>query len=322
MPEIKSQQNMTTDFGKVAVLMGGTSAEREISIETGSAVFDALCRLGVDAHVFDTRDRTLLDLVKEEFNRAFIALHGRGGEDGTIQGALQSMGIPYTGSGILGSALAIDKVRSKLIWKSIGLPTPDFIEVRPESDLKSVPIDLGFPLIVKPVNEGSSLGVAKVSNKYELLSACKKSFALDNRVLIEKWIVGKEYTAAVLNGKVLPMIALETPRVFYDFEAKYKESSTQYICPVDMEEHKKVKLEKLVKNAFYAIDASGWGRVDFMVDEEDNAWLIELNTVPGMTTHSLVPMSANQAGLSFDELVSSILETSINNCRDERVTLQ
>ncbi|MGK0297295.1 MAG: D-alanine-D-alanine ligase [Gammaproteobacteria bacterium] len=313
---------MTTDFGKVAVLMGGTSAEREISIETGSSVFDALCRIGVDAHVFDTRDRTLLDLVREKFDRAFIALHGRGGEDGTIQGALQSMGIPYTGSGVLGSALAIDKVRSKLIWKSIGLPTPDFIEVRPESDLTRVPIELGFPLIVKPVNEGSSLGVAKVNNKDELLSACKKSFALDNRVLIEKWIVGKEYTAAVLRGKVLPMIALETPRVFYDFEAKYKESSTQYICPVNMENDKKEKLEKLVKDAFDAIDASGWGRVDFIVDEEDVAWLIELNTVPGMTSHSLVPMSANQAGISFDELVSFILETSINIYRNEKVTIR
>ncbi|MGY8814514.1 MAG: D-alanine--D-alanine ligase [Gammaproteobacteria bacterium] len=313
---------MNTNFGKVAVLMGGTSAEREISLETGSAVFDALCRIGVDAHIFDTRDQNLLDLVREKFDRAFIALHGRGGEDGTIQGALQILGIPYTGSGVLGSALAIDKARSKLVWKSLGLPTPEFIEVSPESDLNNVPLELGFPLIVKPVNEGSSLGVAKVNNKDELLSACKKSFALDNRVLIEKWIEGQEYTAAVLRGKVLPIIALETPRVFYDFEAKYKESSTQYICPVNLEHNKKVNLEKLVKNAFDAVDAAGWGRVDFIIDEEDVAWLIELNTVPGMTTHSLVPMSANQAGISFDELVSSILETSINIYRNEKVIIQ
>jgi D-alanine-D-alanine ligase len=302
---------VTTNFGKVAILMGGSSAEREISIESGSAVYESLSRQGVDAHIFDPRDQSLCELVEEEFNRAFIALHGRGGEDGTVQGALQSLGIPYTGSGVLGSAIAMDKVRTKLIWKSSGLLTPDYFERSNESDLEILPSNLEFPLIIKPISEGSSLGVTKVNNRDELLPAWNKALAMDDRVFAEKWIDGKEYTATILGNKVLPLIQLETPREFYDFEAKYTENTTQYICPVDLDKGMEEALAKIVFSAFSALDGKGWGRIDFIADDQGKAWLIELNTVPGLTSHSLVPMSAKEAGISFDELVITILKTSV-----------
>lgn len=297
-------------YGKVAVLMGGRSAEREVSLKTGAAVHAALGRLGVDAHAFDTGERPLIELATGGFDRAFIALHGRGGEDGTMQGALASLGIPYTGSGVLGSALAMDKVRSKRVWRDAGLATPAFIEILGPAELDRVGPELGFPVMVKPVNEGSSCGATKVRHGDELEDAWRKARDLDPRVVAETWITGAEYTAAVLQGVVLPMIRLETPREFYDYEAKYLENTTRYLCPCGLPAAREQELARLVLAAFEALGASGWGRVDFMVDNAGAPWLIELNTVPGMTDHSLVPMAAKQAGIDFDTLVMKILETS------------
>lgn len=300
------------DFGKVAVLMGGDSAEREISLETGAAVHAALCRKGVNAHAFDTGERPLSFLIEEEFDRAFIALHGRGGEDGVTQGALQSMGIPYTGSGILGSALAMDKVRSKLLWSALDINTPPFIEIKTELDLDRIPELLGFPVMVKPVQEGSSCGAVKVKSENDLKEALDISRKFDDRVMAEKWITGVEYTAAIIGEKVLPLIRLETPREFYDYEAKYIENTTRYICPCGLDSSAEVQMGEMMFAAFESVGASGWGRVDFIVDEDDRPWLIEVNTVPGMTSHSLVPMAAAHAGIGFDDLVMEILETSLN----------
>jgi len=226
---------------------------------------------------------------------------------------LQTLGIPYTGSNVLGSALAMDKVCSKQVWISCNLPTPEFIELKQEPDLEKVSVSLGYPVIIKPVSEGSSVGATKVNHDNELVTAWERAFALENRVLAEKWIDGQEYTAAILHNEVLPMIRLQTPREFYDYEAKYLETTTQYICPCGLESEEEEKLVKIVLSAFEALCASGWGRIDFFIDTEGNEWLIELNTVPGMTSHSLVPMSAQQAGLNFDELVLRILQTSLVN---------
>ena len=313
MSLINDQKKHDKDYGKVAVLMGGFSAEREISIETGTAVYDALSRNGIDAHQFDTAERSLLDLAGQKFDRAFIALHGRGGEDGTIQGALQTLGIPYTGSNVLGSALAMDKVCSKQVWNACNLPTPKCIELKQEPDLEKVPVDLGYPVIIKPVNEGSSVGATKVKHDKELVTAWERASAFDNRVLAEKWVDGQEFTATILQNEVLPMIRVETPREFYDYEAKYSENTTQYICPCGLGSNEEERLAIIVLSAFEVLCASGWGRIDFIIDTEGNEWLIELNTVPGMTSHSLVPMSAQQAGLNFDELVLRILQTSLVN---------
>ncbi len=312
----------TFDYGKVAVLMGGHSAEREISLETGSAVYDALVNSGVDAHKFDTSKYSLYDLEKGEFNRAFIALHGRGGEDGTIQGALQTLGIPYTGSGVLGSALSMDKIKSKLVWKASNIPTPDFIFINSKNDLDKVSDSLGFPVVVKPVSEGSSVGVSIVKDNKQLLSAWYSASEKDNLVMAEKWIDGKEYTAAVLMENVLPMIQLKTPHNFYDYEAKYHSDTTEYFCPCGLDVEQESKLAELMMEAFMSLSASGWGRIDFMMDREGSPWLIELNTVPGMTSHSLVPMSARQAGYSFEQLVLMILYTSVYIERFRGVSLQ
>ena len=299
-------------YGKVAVLMGGRSAEREVSLKTGAAVVEALGRRGIDAHAFDTGDRPLTELATGGYDRVFIGLHGRGGEDGTMQGALESLGIPYTGSGVLGSALAMDKVRSKRIWRDAGLPTPAFLEIRDLAGLDRIGPELGFPVMIKPVNEGSSCGATKVRHGGELEDAWRKARALDPRVVAEAWITGAEYTAAVLQGTVLPMIRLETPREFYDYEAKYLENTTRYICPCGLDPAREQELAALVLDAFEALGASGWGRVDFMIDTAGAPWLIELNTVPGMTDHSLVPMAAKQAGMDFDTLVMKILDTSMD----------
>ena len=314
-----SQKPGAVDFGKVAVLLGGNSAEREISLETGRAVLAALCRKGVNAYAVDTKGLSLITLPDDGFDRAFIALHGRGGEDGVIQGALQSLGIPYTGSGVLGSALAMDKVCSKLVWLGKKISTPEFFEIHTPSDLNQVEDLLGFPVMIKPVLEGSSCGAMKVKNASGLEKAWEFSRKYDNRVMAEKWIDGAEYTAAVLKGKVLPIIRLETPREFYDYEAKYLEDTTRYICPCGLDSATEVQLAELTYEAFSSLGASGWGRVDFIIDENDQPWLIEVNTVPGMTSHSLVPMAARQAGLGFDELVMEILETSLDQATTGRV---
>jgi D-alanine-D-alanine ligase len=299
------------DYGKVAVLMGGHSAERAISLQSGEAVLNALRQSGVDAHAFDPANIALTELLKQGFDRAFIALHGRGGEDGRIQGALESLGVPYTGSGVLASALGMDKCRSKRLWQSAGLPTPDFMPATAASDAAAIIDRLGLPLMVKPSREGSSLGASKVKTVAEFEPALQQALALDDEVLAEVWITGAEYTVPILNGRVLPIIRLQTPREFYDYVAKYEADTTQYICPCGLDGAVEQQLGELALEAFAMLDASGWGRVDLMLDEQQSPWLIEVNTVPGMTSHSLVPMAAKQAGIEFNQLVLEILRGSL-----------
>lgn len=300
-----------SDYGKVAVLMGGLSAERPISLISGQAVFDALIKKGVNAHIIDVQIDVLEKINAGKFDRAFIALHGRGGEDGLIQGALEILHLPYTGSGVLGSALAMDKSRTKKIWLSDDLPTPAFTELNEKSNWDSVGKQLGFPLMVKPVREGSSLGATKVKHVEDLESAWHLASKFDNRVMAEQWITGDEYTVPILNNQALPMIKLETPREFYDYKAKYEEETTQYICPCGLDKKTEKNIGELSLSAFDALDGYGWGRIDFLMDDKGQPWLIEANTIPGMTDHSLVPMSAKQAGIGFDDLVMEILNTSM-----------
>ncbi|MFB3101245.1 MAG: D-alanine--D-alanine ligase [Gammaproteobacteria bacterium] len=301
----------TMQFGKVAVMMGGSSAEREISLQSGQAVFEALQRQKVDAHIVDPQENLMTQLATGNFDRVFIALHGRGGEDGLIQGLLETLELPYTGSGVLGSSLAMDKCRSKRVWLSHELATPAFVELNEHSDWENVVEYLDLPLIVKPVREGSSYGASKVKELGELKNAWRQAHEYDERVMAESWIVGSEYTVSILGDDVLPMIRLETPREFYDYEAKYIADTTKYHCPCGLDADVENELGKLAFEAFKALDASGWGRVDFMLDAEDKPWLIEVNTIPGMTSHSLVPMSAKQAGMSFDDLTLRILAASL-----------
>jgi D-alanine-D-alanine ligase len=304
---------MTQDpavFGKVAVLLGGRSAEREISLKSGQAVLAALRNRGVDVHPVDPGPNVIEQLRAGGFTRAFIALHGRGGEDGQIQGALETLGLPYTGSGVLGSALGMDKHRCKLVWQGAGLPTAEFALLREEMDLAAA-VALGFPLIIKPVHEGSSLGMAKVESRDALVTAWHAAAAFDAQVLAERWITGAEYTCAILGREPLPLIRLETPRAFYDFEAKYQAETTRYLCPCGLETDAEAVLQELALAAFDAVAARGWGRVDFIVDGQGQPFLLEINTIPGMTDHSLVPMAARARGLSFDDLAWRILETSL-----------
>ena len=303
---------MTTrdaDFGKTAVLMGGSSAEREVSLNSGNAVLQGLLRRGVDAHGVDAREDVLEQLTRGRFDRVFIILHGRGGEDGVIQGTLETLGIPYTGSGVSGSALGMDKYRCKLLWKGLGLPTPPFVMIQDESGLAEAEA-LGFPLMIKPVHEGSSIGMARVEDSGALRTAWREAMGYDAEVMAERWITGPEYTASILGEDVLPLIRLETPHTFYDYDAKYLVDSTQYHCPAGLPEEKELALRELALSAFRSAGASGWGRVDLLLDEAGQPWLIEVNTVPGMTDHSLVPMAARVSGIDFDELVVRILEMS------------
>jgi D-alanine-D-alanine ligase len=299
------------ELGKVALLLGGRSAEREISLKSGAAVLAALERKGVDVHALDPAQPDILERLRTEgYARVFIMLHGRGGEDGQIQGALEAIGLPYTGSGVLGSALGMDKYRCKLLWRGCGLPTPDFALLRKEADLERAR-DLGFPLMIKPANEGSSIGMSRADNPEDLAAAWCAATKYDSLVLAERWIDGPEYTCAVLDEKALPLIRLETPHTFYDYEAKYSVDTTRYICPCGLDAAVESQLQALCLEAFQAIDARGWGRVDFMLDGEGHPHLLEVNTVPGMTDHSLVPMAAKVQGLDFDALVWRILETSL-----------
>jgi len=296
-------------YGKVAVLMGGDSAEREVSLRSGAAVLAALQRRGVDAHGLDAGADVLRRLDSEGFDRAFIILHGRGGEDGVIQGALERLGMPYTGSGVLGSALGMDKYRTKALWRGLELPTPASVLINDGDDLAAAD-RLGYPLMIKPSREGSSIGMAKVDNREQLQQAWEAARRYDALVLAECWIVGREFTASILQGEALPLIRLETPHQFYDYEAKYHADTTRYHCPCGLPASQEAELQRLCVQAFEAVDARGWGRVDLMLDEAERPWLIEVNTVPGMTDHSLVPMAAKAAGIDFDELVMRILATS------------
>ncbi len=305
----KPQVSKPADFGRVAVLMGGWSAEREISLRSGKAVLAALERAGVQAEGVDVRRGGLSAL--DGFDRAFVALHGRGGEDGVIQGVLEAMAIPYTGSGVMGCALSMDKLRSKQLWQTQGLPTPGYCWLRDETDLATAVAQLGLPLVIKPSREGSSIGISKVEREADMPAAWREARALDERVMAEAWIDGGEYTATLLHGQVLPMIRLETPNTFYDYQAKYDSDQTRYLCPCGLDEASEAQIGELCRQAFEGLDADGWGRVDFMLDGKGEAWLLELNAVPGMTDHSLVPMAAAAAGMDFETLTWAILETSL-----------
>lgn len=300
-----------SQFGKVAVAMGGKSAEREISLRSGQQVLAALKRLGVDAVAVDIRDRPLEALQHQGFDRVFNIVHGRGGEDGVLQGLLEAMGLPYTGSGVLGCALSMDKLTAKLCWRGAGLPTPDWVVLKTQEDFIRCADLLGFPVIVKPALEGSSLGTNKAGNLEELAWAFEEASRYHCQVFAERWIDGHEYTAALLHNEILPLIRLETPRAFYDFEAKYQADSTRYLCPCGLPWEEEQQLKELAWRACEVLSVTGWGRVDLFLDRQGSPWLIEVNTVPGMTDHSLVPMAARAAGIEFDELVWHILETSV-----------
>ena len=295
-------------FGKVAVLFGGKSAEREVSLKSGTAVLAALQRSGVDAHAFDPAVRSLQALRDEGYDRAFIALHGRFGEDGTVQGALELLGIPYTGSGVLASALGMDKWRSKLVWQAAGLPVPEYMLLDAHSDRDEVIRRLGLPLFVKPANEGSSVGISKVKAASELHKAYLEAAKHDSLVIAESFIGGGEYTVAILGEEALPVIRIEPASEFYDYEAKYFRDDTRYLCPCGLGAEKEAEMQRLATQAFALIGGQGWGRVDFLMDESGKPYLLEVNTAPGMTDHSLVPMAARQAGISFEQLVLRVLE--------------
>ena len=298
-------------FGKVAVLMGSRSAEREISLCSGQAVTDALVRHGVDAVACDVSTLDELVGIAKHYDRAFIALHGRWGEDGIVQAILDDLGLPYTGSGMTASAIAMDKLRAKWLWQGAGLPTPAFLWVSESQPFKIEQFAIPFPVIVKPSHEGSSIGMRKVNVIEDLADAVSYAQQYDSEVLIEQWITGREYTAAVLNGEALPLIELKTTHEFYDFDAKYRSNDTQYICPCDISPELDTQIKTLILRAFDVIGAKTWGRVDIMVDEQKQPWLIELNTVPGMTDHSLVPMAAKASGRSFEQLVVEILKSTL-----------
>lgn len=298
-------------FGKVAVLLGGKSAEREVSLDSGTAVLEALVRSGVNAEAFDPQERSVTELVN--YDRAFIVLHGRGGEDGQIQGVLEWLNVPYTGTGVQGSAIGMDKVKTKQVWQGSELPTAPYRIVTKDSDAADIVNSLGLPLIIKPVHEGSSIGMSKVEKIEDFAEAIAKATEHDAVVMAEKWITGREYTIVVLNGQALPVIRLEPPQdvAFYDYEAKYQRNDVQYGIPCGLSEAEEQQLKALSLRAFQAVGASGWGRIDAMQDEQGNFWLLEVNTVPGMTSHSLVPKAAAAVGYSFDELCVAILEQTL-----------
>jgi D-alanine-D-alanine ligase len=298
------------EFGKVAVVFGGTSTEREVSLKTGAAVLAALRRRGVDAFGFDPRDQLLPELLSAGTERVWIALHGPGGEDGTLQGALECLGIAYTGSGVMGSAIGMDKLRTKRLAQAAGIPTGDYVELTGEQDLDAALARLALPLIVKPATQGSSVGMTKVERPGELLPAYRVAAAVDHSVLAEAWISGAEYTVSILNDRALPSIRIQPATTFYDYEAKYLRDDTQYFCPSGLSKPAEEHLAALGLAAFAVVGADGWGRADFMMDGAGRPQLLEVNTVPGMTDHSLVPMAAKAAGISFDELAWRILESS------------
>jgi D-alanine-D-alanine ligase len=309
-PAALRRATQAREFGRVAVLYGGDSSEREISLLSGNAVLEGLRRRGVDAHPFDPRDAALATLTPAGFERVWIALHGPGGEDGTLQGALEYLGVPYTGSGVMGSAIGMDKLRTKRLAQAAGIPTADYVELTGEQDLDAALARLALPLIVKPATQGSSVGMTKVERPGELLPAYRVAAAVDHSVLAEAWISGAEYTVSILNDRALPSIRIQPATTFYDYEAKYLRDDTQYFCPSGLSKPAEEHLAALGLAAFAVVGADGWGRADFMMDSAGRPQLLEVNTVPGMTDHSLVPMAAKAAGINFDELVWRILESS------------
>ncbi|MEO6960284.1 MAG: D-alanine--D-alanine ligase [Burkholderiaceae bacterium] len=305
---------MTKNFGRVGVLYGGRSAERQVSLMSGAGVHEALCRAGVDAHLFDTGKHTLIDLINAGFDRVFIALHGRHGEDGTLQGALELIQLPYTGSGTLASSLAMDKVMTKKVWFEQDLPTPGFTLLLTDADLDHAADDLGLPLILKPPSEGSTLGVTKVTDRAQLKDAYQLAIQYDDTVLAEKFVEGREITVALLGkgktARALPIIEIVAPDGNYDYEHKYVSNDTQYICPAHLDTRLTQHILQLAERAYNALGCEGWGRADFMLDAQDRPWLLEINTSPGMTGHSLVPMAAKAAGMSYMDLCVEILTSA------------
>ncbi len=297
-----------TDFGKVAVLLGGKSAEREISLMTGGNVIEALQRKGLDVLRFDPAARALSELRQEGVQRVFIALHGRYGEDGTVQGALEWMGIPYTGSGVMASALCMDKLRTKLVWESSGVPTPRGETINAETDWAALAQRLGLPLIVKPAHEGSSIGITKVSAVEHLQAAYVLAAKHDALVIAEEFVAGRELTAAFLGERALPLVRIEAPQGNYDYQNKYFNDDTRYHCPSGLPSAQESEIQALVMRAVHALGCSGWGRADLILRDDGSPCLLEMNTIPGMTSHSLVPMAARAAGIDFDDLALRILE--------------
>jgi len=300
------------DFGRVRVILGGNSSEREVSLDTGRAVLNALRSRGVDAHAWDPAQKSLTEFAAAGFDRVWIALHGTGGEDGSLQGALQWLDVPYTGSGVMASALAMDKIRSKHLFEACGIPTPEYAVVRHAADAVLAAEVLGFPLILKPAGQGSSVGMSKVFEPADLAESVELALRYGAMALAERCIVGEEFTVAILQGEALPSIRIETPRVFYDYRAKYESDRTEYHCPGTQDAATEALYARLATAAFNEVGCTGWGRVDFMAGDDGNPQVLEVNTIPGMTSHSLVPMAAKQAGLDFDELCWRILETSVS----------
>ena len=299
---------MSDDFGKVAVLMGGDSNERAVSLLSGDAVFHALKRLEIDAEAFDPSSRDINEI--QSYNRAFIALHGRGGEDGSMQAFLKSKNIAYTGSDSLSSAIGMDKLKTKLLWRSLNISTPDFLQVTEKTSYEEIMSAIGVPFFIKPSNEGSSIGIDKIKNEKQYQDAFLKTSKIDANVIVEKFVDGEEFTVAIVNDKTLPVIKIKPSNEFYDYQAKYIKDDTQYICPSGIEKQKEVSISKEALQAFKIIGCSSWGRVDFMMDKQGRHYFIEVNTSPGMTSHSLVPMAAKEAGINFDQLVLEILKTA------------
>jgi D-alanine-D-alanine ligase len=308
---------LRTQLGKVAVLMGGISAEREVSLMSGAAVLKGLRDKGVDAHGVDASPSNIGELKAMGFTRVFIVLHGRWGEDGVVQGALQAIDLPYTGSGVLGCALAMDKVRTKQVWQTLGLPTAKYRVLSSESDLEGLIEQLGLPIFLKPAREGSSVGIGKVTQEADLLDAYRVSAQVGDQVLAEQFIAGAELTCAILKGQALPVIRMSTDNEFYDYQAKYQSEDTQYFCPAGLDDALEQQVRVLALSAFDALDCSVWGRVDVMLDDNHQPFLLEVNTVPGMTSHSLVPMAAKVTGRSFEDLVVEILETTLGADRQQ-----
>jgi len=298
------------NFGKVAVLLGGRSAEREVSLQSGQAVLDALIRSEVDAYSFDPAEQVLEDLLRQGFDRAFIALHGRFGEDGTIQGVLEWMRLPYTGSGVMSSALAMDKWRTKLLWQAVGIPSPRYVLLHADSNFEEVSELLGLPLIVKPAREGSTIGLSKVTHKNDLLPAYELAARYDALVLAEEFIVGKELTVAILGETPLPIVRIEITGELYDYQAKYVSNDTRYFCPSGLSDELELEIQVQALQAYKVLGCHGWGRVDLILTQTGQFYFLEVNTSPGMTSHSLVPMAAKTAGISFEDLVMRILDLS------------